>query len=50
MKKISSSSSDDFFEESSNYSSNYILGKSSGSGRDYKIKCSEPNSAFHINN
>ena len=30
------SGSDDFFEESSDYSSNYIFGKSSGS--DYKKK------------
>ena len=46
MKKISGSGSDDFFEESSDYSSDYIFGKSSGSGSDYKKKCSEQNSGW----
>ena len=34
------SGSDDFFEESSDYSSNYIFGKSSGS--DYKKNVTNP--------
>ena len=35
-KKISGSGSDDFLEECSDYSSDYIFGKSSCSGSDYK--------------